>query len=929
MKLAVTLLILTCFFGLQLMAQKGTVRGTIKDPVTGETLIGASVLYAPGKGTVADIDGNYVLELDYGDYTLTFSFVGFKPITKKITVDKKNITVNCNLKGLVLTEFEVVSDQARDRETPVAFATILPAKLEEELASQDIPMILNSTPGVYATQGGGGDGDARISIRGFNQRNVAVMLDGIPVNDMENGWVYWSNWFGLDAVTRSIQVQRGLGASKIAIPSVGGTMNILTKGMEQKKGGSIKQEVGSFGFYRTTIGLNSGKLKNGWGWTLAGSFKRGDGYVEQTYSKGWFYYAKVQKQLGKHIFSLSAMGAPQEHGQRAYKQPIWRYSDEKAAELYGANTKYSYDRSNMGLNYNEHWGEYRQYDLANNGDTAWGETKIVREKLNYFHKPMFSLRDFWTVNDKLYISTILYASLGRGGGTGNSETVGYITDKSDPNYGQFNYQAKYDANSHGLFNFYSDHERFSSAIIRSSVNNHDWFGFLSTFNYEISSSTKLAGGFDGRYYEGEHYREVYDLLGGNVFYDFANNGSPTGIKRVGDKIDYHYRGLVSWGGAFAQIEHKTGLISTFLNISGAFTGYKRIDYFKRKDLVLGDLTIKDTLQYLIGGASSVAYGPDSTAYYMNSPETTDAQTAWIYIPGYTIKGGFNYNINEWQNAFVNLGYISKAQRFQFVIDRSNQIYNNIDNEYIQALELGYGFRYKKWAANVNAYYTVWANKPFNGSIQVPNPDEIEIITKVIGMNALHMGLELDGVYKFSKVFEVEGLMSIGEWQWNSKAVVEVSDIYGNLLFNQEFDAKGLKVGDAAQTQFGASFKYKPFKSAYFKARGTYFGRNFSNFSPFEVDYADDVARSGPIQSWQMPNYYTVDIHLGYYFKIKQTKFNFRVSVLNALDERYIADASNNDRYIPKINASFRNVAESASVFFGLGRRINTSLKMSF
>ena len=83
-----------------------------------------------------------------------------------------------------------------DRKTPVAFSTIPLKKINEELASQDIPLVLNSTPGVYATQQGGGDGDARITIRGFNQRNVAVMIDGIPVNDMENGWVYWSNWFG-------------------------------------------------------------------------------------------------------------------------------------------------------------------------------------------------------------------------------------------------------------------------------------------------------------------------------------------------------------------------------------------------------------------------------------------------------------------------------------------------------------------------------------------------------------------------------------------------------------------------------------------------------------------------------------------------------------------------------------------------------------
>ena len=55
----------------------------------------------------------------------------------------------------------------------------------------------------------------------MHQRNVAVMIDGIPVNDMENGWVYWSNWFGLDAVTSNIQVQRGLGASKLPSNQLG------------------------------------------------------------------------------------------------------------------------------------------------------------------------------------------------------------------------------------------------------------------------------------------------------------------------------------------------------------------------------------------------------------------------------------------------------------------------------------------------------------------------------------------------------------------------------------------------------------------------------------------------------------------------------------------------------------------------------------
>ena len=52
--------------------------------------------------------------------------------------------------------------------------------MEIRLGSQDIPMSLNMTPSVYATGQGGGAGDARINVRGFNQRNVAVMINGVP-----------------------------------------------------------------------------------------------------------------------------------------------------------------------------------------------------------------------------------------------------------------------------------------------------------------------------------------------------------------------------------------------------------------------------------------------------------------------------------------------------------------------------------------------------------------------------------------------------------------------------------------------------------------------------------------------------------------------------------------------------------------------------
>ena len=354
--------------------------GTITDAATGEALIGATIVYGKGMGTATDYEGNYAITIQQGERSLKVSYVGYEEISKMVKINGKTQTLDFKLSTITLNEVQVVADVARDRETPVAFSTVPMKKINEELASQDIPMILNSTPGVYATQSGGGDGDARITIRGFNQRNVAVMIDGIPVNDMENGWVYWSNWFGLDAVTSNIQVQRGLGASKIAIPSVGGTMNILTKGTGNKAGGVVKQSIGSYGRMRTSIGYNSGKLENGWGYTLAGSYKKGNGFVDESWTEGFFYYAKIQKELGNHILSFSAMGAPQKHGQRSYKSDIATY-DAALAQSLGDTSDLSGRTINKGIGYNKHWGHLDRWDLNTDGDTIHREKHSIQNRI--------------------------------------------------------------------------------------------------------------------------------------------------------------------------------------------------------------------------------------------------------------------------------------------------------------------------------------------------------------------------------------------------------------------------------------------------------------------------------------------------------------------------------------------------------------------
>ena len=898
--------------------------GVVTDALTGEALIGATILYGKGMGTATDYEGNFSFEIQKGERSVQVSYVGYKQINKTITITNKPLTINFKLETILLNEVQVVADVARNRETPVAFSTISMKKIDEELASQDIPMVLNSTPGVYATQSGGGDGDARITIRGFNQRNVAVMIDGIPVNDMENGWVYWSNWFGLDAVTSNIQVQRGLGASKIAIPSVGGTMNILTKGTGNKTGGVIKQEVGSYGYLRTSFGYNSGKLNKGWGVTLAGSYKKGNGFVDETWSEGFFYYTKIQKELGKHIISLSAMGAPQKHGQRSYKSDIATY-DTTFARLFSDDTDFSDRIVNKGIEFNKHWGYLDRWSINSSGDTTH-KKETLNTKQNYYHKPQFALRDFWTVTNNLYMSNIAYASIGNGGGTA-------ISGSSYDQNGQYNLQEIYNVNVSGPFSIdplYSDVERKSGNYLKSSINNHYWYGLLSTMNYQLTDKISLSGGVDIRYYKGEHYREIYDLLGGDYAITEDDETQLSPIKRKGDIIGYHNDGLVKWHGIFSQVEYSNGILSGFLNISGSKSAYKRIDYFKKKDLVLADTTYRKALgsHKFFGEMLMDTIWHMGKAYTMQSNEAKNNATNWKWISGYTLKSGTNFNIDEYNNVFVNIGYISKAPRFNNVYDFENQLYKEIENEIVKALEVGYAYKKSLFSINANGYYTLWENKPADGGVTI-RIDDIDFKSNINGMNALHKGLEFDFGLRLTQQLTLEGLLSLGDWIWKSGDSIVFYDENNNIgvdafgdTVNVVFDAEEVHVGDAAQTQFGLSIRYEPINNAYFKIRGIYFDNYYADFDPLTLTEGDKGR-----ESWKIPSYKLLDLHCGYKFKLSDKhKLDFRVSILNLLNEKYISDAQNNDPY----NANYQDFdAKSAGVFFGLGRRFNMSVKFSF
>ncbi|HEY5589751.1 MAG TPA: TonB-dependent receptor, partial [Paludibacter sp.] len=694
----------------QLSFSQGLVKGIVVDKSTNEALVGVSVYNpASGVGVSSGLDGSFAFKLPAGKQELTVSYIGYATQTILVSAGNPNLgNIALESETIGLKDVTVTSSVAIRRKTPVALSVISPVFIETKLGTQEFPEILKSTPGIYATKQGGGYGDSRVNLRGFEAPNIAVMINGVPMNDMEWGGIYWSNWGALSDVTRSMQVQRGLGASKVAAPSLGGSINVVTRSTDAIKGGSVSYGIGNDGYSKIGFAVSTGLTKDNWAITLLGSKTVSNGYIQGTEYEAYSYFINISKKINDaQQLSFTAFSAPQWHNQRNSGDKLTIAQWQLQPLKYKYNASYGFDMN--------------------------GQRKL--SSYNYYNKPQISLNHFWTIDEKSSLSTAVYLSLGDGGGwggqgyTSTDRTNWYGSTGGTPNGydangniipngfrnadGTFNYGHIYDLNKPGISN-----PNGSQMIMSTAINKHIWYGALSTFNTKIGQNIDFYGGLDLRYYKGTHTNVITDLYGGNFFIDItsqrpllSNTAWKTNKLVVGDVVYRDYDGFVASEGVFGQAEYNKDGLSSFVSASASNTSNWRYDRFYY----------------------DAAYARSKTANFL----------------GYSIKGGANYNINSNHNVFANIGIISRAPFFSggafLQSTTSNELNPNAVNEKAFSAELGYGFRSKYFTANLNVYRTNWIDKTLVRAINANLQNSL--VANMQGVNALHQGIELDFVAK--------------------------------------------------------------------------------------------------------------------------------------------------------------------------------------
>ena len=804
-----------------------------------------------------------------------------------------------------------VADIAKDRKTPVAVSTVKSAQIIERLGNQEMTEVLNTTPSVYATKSGGGFGDGGITMRGFESRNIAVMVNGMPVNDMEGGTVYFSNWTGLSDVTSTIQVQRGLGSSKLAIASVGGTMNFITRAADMKKGGVVRIGVANNDYHKASFSYNTGKSKSGWSTSILMSRTAGSYYVQNTDFEAYAYYFALGFEPNKkHNFQFTITTSPQWHDQRGYMNKIEDY------------IKYNPDHDgNPYRQYNSDYGYYTD---------AAGRRIALSNKSNFYSKPVMMFNWDWNITPKSKLSTVLYASNGRGGGTGDLGEVGgkrisHASFKDADGY--INYDAIFAANAAVDANTAA---AGSTLVRRASMNSHNWYGILANFQHKINDNWNFSIGTDDRYYYGYHYQMLSHLYGANGYKDKSNVNSavakvvtrvhdyknlpwnPFGGKTLGQEehIEYSNDGEVLWYSGFGQVEFTKNNFSAFVQGSVSNQAYRRIDNFKVKE--------------------------DGTTTQQG--QLVNRKTSFKNLIGYNVKGGANYNINENHNVFANVGFYSKQPFMNAVYPNNQQVVNpNLTNEKIFSAEVGYGFRSSKFNANLNLYRTEWRDR----SARIPNQTfvtatgNVRGYSEINGITQVHMGVEVDATYKPVKFLELQGMFSYGDYRYKGNATGADFDESNNpvvttagstTLYLDQVKVGGSGNSSIPQLTASLGATIKPINDLSIYGTWRFVGNLYSAVNT--NDYKT-VARQEQ-GALRLPDYNLLDLGISYKLRLRDRSqyFTFGANVYNVIDTYYISDASTSI-HATAGSTTYKGIDTNNKVFFGAGRTWAASVAFNF
>lgn len=829
----------------------------------------------------------------------------------------------------------IISDTAdvfKDLKYNIATISLDANELNES-SDQNVSSILSGGRDPFINAAAFSFGVSRFRIRGYDADNFVSYMNGVPIENLDNGFTPYNLWSGLNDVTRFRDNSHGLAANSFAFGEIGGASAYDTRASKIRKQIRLSYAASNRTYDNRLMGTYaSGILKGGWAVALTATRRWAkEGYVPGTFYDSWSYYGSVDKAIGlKNNLAFTFMGAPTRNGRSSS-------AIQEMRDLAGTNY------------YNPNWGyqngEMRNASVANS------------------HQPLFILTHEGKFTDKTNLLTSVAYSFGKRNQTGldwmnapdpradyyrnlpsyyylnGDSTQGKIIEdlyRKDENLRQIDWDNMYEANAISLetvknVNGVAGNDitgKLARYIVEERVALNKRISAATTLNQAINEHLNLTAGLSYQWQQIENYKRVDDLMGADFYIDnnrfadldYPNNDSalqndlnnPTRLLKEGDKFGYDY---------FLTISRPSGWIQTVFK-------FNHIDFFVSAEL------------------SQTSYQRDGKTKYGIFPENSFGKSEKLNFLNYAFKGGLTYKINGRNYLLLNGSYHTKAPFFEnaFISPRTNDAtISNLKSETVYSGEVGYVLNSPRIKARAMMYFA-----QFNDQVNILSfYDESQNSFATYALSNIdkrHYGAELSVDAKIWQGLSATGALAVGRYYYNSRqnADVYVDNLVAPTQLNTTIYSKYFKVANTPQLAATAGLSYRSPKFWFVYVNANYFDQIYSEFNPARrtaaaVNFIDANSDQWDniLQQERLKGQFTLDASGGYSWRLnntfkdlkKQHYLNFNVGLTNITNNRnFITGAFEQLRYDyenknPDKFPSKYNYAPGISFFAGITYRM--------
>ena len=764
-------------------------------------------------------------------------------------------------------------------------------------------------------------GNGRFRPRGYFNEDSEIYMNGMPMNDQDDGRVLWTAWSGLNDVVRVQTPIINLAANDYMFGGIGGgTIVDMRASSQRKQMKAVYSFTNRTYAHRAMFTYSSGLTEKGWAVSLSASQRLGAGYVQGTYLQGISYFASIDKKLNdKHSLNFVIFGTPQRRGRAL------------------ATTQEVYDLT--GSNYfNAVWG-YQNGEIRNSREYR-------------INQPVAMLRHDFRISPKTNMTTTLGMQWGTFASTNldwyqapdpradyyrklpsfvtNPEQKQLLIDyyKDNPDNLLVDWERMYSANSTRNYTVQNANGIEGNTVTGKlaayvSIAEHfdnEKLSLNSIITSVLSSKVTLSGGIQALHETVHNYRKLEDLLGADFYinYDkFADQltitnpdaiqndlNKPNGLVYEGDIYNYNFDLITKKYSGWSQLYYTGAKFDFFGAASITSQSFNREGFMKN------------------GKFPDNSYGLGEGESFLN----------------YGVKGGITYKINGRNYLVVNGSYRTRAP---FASDAllSNrtryQVVDGLTSEKITSAEASYLLRDPELKGRLTAFYTDFKDQLNNITFYLDSDQTFGNLTSN-GIGKRHIGVEGGFEKKLNTRFSLILAGSVGQYIYTTRPQATIT--YDNSTFQRTTTVyiKNYYVPSMPQTAGTFGVNYNSSRYWFFNVNFNYFANNYSDMNPLRRT-ADAVADIHPtlqadlfkaiIAQEKLPAGYTVDIFCGKSWRLKGNKFlAANLNVGNILNNQDLKIGGREQLRFDFVNRDVNRFPPRYFYAFGLNYNLNISLR---